>query len=229
MALSLPKYLFDLQTLPGDLGRSWRADGFMGVRTEVRRRTLDRIALRARSLVIEGDLLDVREIPAPEGVVIREFTGDWNALGDLVGQRLASALSAASAAGRRSLVAWRDQRAVGIAWLAPGMNLQHDRFTLPLPPDAIYLWAVQVHRDERNRRVGRALGSAALRWAREMGWSRAWMIVRPDNQPSLHAVAGLMPSSRVLGSVTRTKLLARMTSHYEVFPRPLPIADVLCL
>lgn len=223
----LQKYFFDLQTLPGDLGRSWRADGLMGIRTEIRRRSVDRVALRARSLVIEGDLLDTRKLPPPEGVEIREFAGDWALLGDLVGRRLAPHFVAASAAGRRCLVAWRGAQAVGYAWLAPTMDLRFDKFLLPLPADAAYFWVVQIARSERRKGLGGALGSAALHGARDQGWRRAWMIIRPANRASLRAAAMLMPSSRVVGSVTRTKLLTWMSSHYDALPVPLPLTSVL--
>ena len=227
MRPTLEKYLFDARTLPADLARSWRADGVNGVVTQLRQRSVDRIAGRSHSLVIETDLLKVRQVPPPEGVSICRFNGDWSELGDLVSRRMAPYLSSAAAAGRWCLVARRGEQAVGLAWLAPKTDVRFDKFTLPLPPDAVYLWMVQVVRNERSKQVGSALASAALGWAQEVGWRRAWMIIDPGNRASLRAAAGLMPSSRVLGSVTRTKLLRSMHSAYDSLPLPLSIWTAL--
>ena len=223
MRPAFEKYLFDAKTLPDDLARSWRTDGVNGVLTQLRQRSVDRVAVRSHSLVIETDLVEVRQVPPPEGVSICRFNGDWSALGDLVSRRMAPYLSSAAAAGRWCLVARRGNQAVGLAWLAPETDVRFDKFTLPLPSDAVYLWMVQVVKSERSKQVGTALASAALGWAQEMGWRRAWMIIDPGNRASLRAAAGLMPSSRVLGSVTRTKLLRRMHSAYDSLPAPLPL------
>ena len=227
MSPVIGKYLFDARTLPGDLVRSWRVDGVNGVVAQLRQRSLDRIAVRSHSLVIETELQDVRQIPPPKGVSICRFKGDWTVLGDLVSQRMTPYLSSAARAGRWCLVARRGSEPVGIAWLAPRMDIRFDKFTLPLPADAVYLWMVQVVRTERTNYLGRALASTALCWAQEMGWRRAWMIIDPENRASLRAAAGVMPSSRVLGSVTRSKLLTRMHSDYECLPVPLPISKAL--
>jgi GNAT superfamily N-acetyltransferase len=221
------RYLLDLQNLPGDLGRSWRSDGLSGVGVEVRRRSLDRVAVRARSLVIEGDLDDVRAVPPPRGVEVRPCAGDWTKMGALVAPRLTLHFSAASNAGRRSLVAWRGARPVGYVWLSPAMDLRFDKFTLPLPEDAMYLWVARVLREERRKGVGGALVSAALHQARALGWSRVWMIIRPANRASLRVASALMPSSHVLGSVTRTTLLTWMTSRYDALPTPVPLSRAL--
>jgi GNAT superfamily N-acetyltransferase len=227
MPPAMGKYLFDAKTLPGDLIRSWRADGVNGIVDQLRQRSLDRIAVRSHSLVIETELHDVRQIPPPKGVSICRFKGEWTVLGDLVSQRMTPYLSSAARAGRWCLVARRGGEPVGIAWLAPKMDIRFDKFTLPLPADAVYLWMVQVVRTERTNYLGRALASAALGWAQEVGWRRAWMIINPENRVSLRAAANVMPSSRVLGSVTRTKLFTRMHSEYDSLPVPLPLSQAL--
>ena len=223
------KYANDLETFPGDAARAWRSAGAAGVWLELRRRTFDRAGGFSRYLVIEADLSSIREIPMPDGIEIRPFKGpDWSLLGDLGGYRLTRCFARAAEAGRVCLVAWRGSTAVGYIWFSPKTEKCYENFDLSMPPDAIYLWQIQVARSERRRGVGAALGSFGLVMARGQGYRRSWMITRSDNLAAQSTIASLAPS-RVLGSVNRIKVTSWMHTRFHVLPtpKPLPRASIL--
>lgn len=221
------KYVNDLETFPGDAIRAWRSAGAAGVWLELRRRTVDRAGGYSSYLVIEADLSTTREIPMPEGIEIRPFTGsDWTLLGDLAGYRLSKCFTAASAAGRVCLVAWRDSTAVGYVWFSPAIDQRYESFALTLPSDAIYLWQMQVSRSERRRGVGAALASYGLLMARQQGHRRSWMITRSDNLAAQSTIASVA-QTRVLGTLSRIKVTSWTHTRFLVLRTPQPLQVVL--
>jgi GNAT superfamily N-acetyltransferase len=220
-------FFTDLRTLPGDVARAWRASGWVAVRDELRKRTVDRIGGYVRRYVVETDLSRLADIAPPREVEIRVFQGsDWNLLGDMLRSRLVHQFGQAAAEGRICLVAWSRRRAVGYAWLSPAVESRHECYDLPLPSDAIYIWQVEVLRGERRPGVAAALLSSGLRLGRERGFRRSWMIVHPDRIAVLGAIAGVAPS-RVLGTVARLKVLSWIRSRYRALSAPVPIEITL--
>jgi GNAT superfamily N-acetyltransferase len=217
---ALRKYVNDLETFPQDAVRAWRSAGAAGVWLETRRRTIDRAGGYSSYLVIEADLSTTREIPVPDGIEIRPFTGDdWTRLGDLAGHRLTRSFAAAAGAGRVCLVAWRGPTAVGYIWFSPAIEQHYENFTLPLPMDAVYLWQIQVSRSERRRGVGAALVNWGLRMAWQQGNRRSWMITRRDNLAAQSTITSVA-SSRVLGTVRRIKVRSWMHTRFLMLPTP---------
>jgi GNAT superfamily N-acetyltransferase len=224
----LRKYVIDLQTLPGDVIGAWRTGGAANAWTELRRRTLDRAGGYASGLVVETDLSGLTAVPVPEGVEIVAAPGpDFSSLSHLAGDRLAGKLAAAAAAGRRCIIAKRNGRVVGFSWVSPAVVTRFESFELPLPADAIYVWQTLVEREERGTGIGSALVNYELRLARDQGYRRSWTVIRSDNTASLRTAAAVGPS-RVVGTVTRLKLLSSMHSRYRelssprLLVRPLP-------
>jgi len=216
----LQKYVTDCRTLPGDLRGAWRAGGAASVWLELRRRTVDRVGGYTHCLVVETDLSSLAEVPAPPGIEIAAFAGpDWSSLGDLVGDRLAATFAAAAAAGRLCIVARRGRQAVGYAWVSPAVDVRYESFELPLPSDAIYAWQTQVSLSERGAGIGSALVSLELQLARARGYRRSWTVIRPENTASLRTIAAVGPS-RVVGTVTRLKVLSSMRSRYRELLNP---------
>ena len=223
----LRKYATDIETLPGDAAAAWRSAGAAGVLTELRRRTVDRAGGYVCNLVIEAHFSGLRPISPPAGVEILPFgSTSWGLLGDLAGRRVAPVFAAASRAGRSCLVAWRGSRAVGYIWLSPAAEARYENFMLPLPPDANYLWQLQVARSERRQGVGAALVSAGLQWSVAQGLCRSWMITGHDNIAAQNTIASLAPCL-VLGTISRVKVGSWMRSRYVplAYPRPLQPRD----
>ncbi len=223
MKARLEKYLTDVVTLPGDAAAGWRSAGVGGVWTELRRRTIDRLGGHGRYLVIDVDLHRVKHIPAPDGVVIRRFTGtDWSSLGGLVSQRGAPVCTSALNAGRVCLVAWHGAEPLGLIWVSPWLDQWHEQFVLPLPSDAVYLWHIKVVPAARRHGVGAALGSAGLEFAAQQGFRRGWMVTSPTNLAAQKTV-GSVGACRVLGTIRRVKLGSWMPTRYTPYDAPIPL------
>ena len=136
--------------------------------------------------------------------------------------RLVPQFGEATAAGRICLVAWKRRQAVGYAWFSPVIESRHESYDLLLPSDTIYIWQVEVSRNERRQGVATALLSSGLKFGRDQGYRRSWIIIHPDNVASLRTIASLAPS-RVLGTVARLKVLSWMRSWYSALSSPVPI------
>jgi GNAT superfamily N-acetyltransferase len=225
--MTLTGWLTDLRTFPGDAARAWRIGGWAGVRLEIRKRTIERLGGYVRRFVIESDLTRMAEVAPPEAVEIRVFSGpDWSLLGDMVPTRLAHRFAESAAAGRICFVAWKQRHAVGYAWFSPNIELPHEGYELPLPPDAIYISQLEVSPDERRQGVAAALLSSGLQLARDRGLRRSWIVIHPDNIATLRTVASVA-SSRVLGTVGRLKVLTRIYSRYRALSAPVQIEGTL--
>jgi hypothetical protein len=120
------RWLRDARAFPADARAAWRREGMGGVWRELRGRTLSRVFATYDFLVIEKDLSDGLETPAPSGVSIERFTGDWEALSALVGAPRRARFEEAAAQGRVCFLARRGERPIGYAWLAERMDFRFD-------------------------------------------------------------------------------------------------------
>jgi ribosomal protein S18 acetylase RimI-like enzyme len=212
----------DLHTFRGDAVRAWRTGGWVALKEEVRERMHDRVGGYLRGFVVEADLSRLVDVPPPPRVDIRVFTGtDWSLLGDLARGRLAGQFDQAAAAGQICLVAWEKRQAVGYAWFSDSGE-SHSSDVLPLPVDAIYITHLEVRPRSRGAGVVAALLSAGLRFGRERGFGRGWIVVARDNTTPIGGLARVAPS-RVLGTLARLKVLAWMRSWYRPLGTPVPI------
>jgi GNAT superfamily N-acetyltransferase len=182
------RWLRDARTLPADARAAWRREGMRGAWRELSARTLGRVFTAYHFLVIEKDLADGLETPAPPGVSIERFTGDWKALSAIAGGPRRARFEEATAGGRVCFLAKRGEQPVGYAWLAERMDRAFDPLVLELPPATAYLTDLYVLPAERNTGVGSALVSARLRHACERNLVRTWQIVAPRNQASLRVI-----------------------------------------
>jgi hypothetical protein len=221
--MNLTEYLNDLGMSRGGSLRAWRTGGWPAVLDEARTRTVDRVGGFVRRFVIETDLSRLADPAVPEEVEIRIFNGpDWSLLGDMGRSRLIPQLDQAVADGRICLVAWKRRQAVGYAWFSPSVESRHESYDLPLPPDTIYVWQVEVARSEPNPGVAAALLTCGLRIWRDRGFQRSWIILHPGNVASLSTIASVAPS-RVLGTVARLKVFSWVRSWYRALSAPVPI------
>ena len=213
----------DMYTFSEDAGRAWRAGGWPSLMDELRRRIMDRIGGYVRRFVIETDLSRMLEVAAPPEVDIRPFTGpDWALLGDLGRSRLADQFREAAAAGRVCLVAWKRRQAIGYVWFSEKIESQHERYELPLPAEAVHVGQIDVVRGERGSGVAAALLSTGLRYFRDRGFQRSWIIVHPNDVAAMCSIASVAPST-VLGTVGRVKVLDWMRNRYLELSPPVPV------
>jgi GNAT superfamily N-acetyltransferase len=221
--MTLARYVGDIRSFPEDAVRAWRAGGWTGVRDEIRRRTLDRVGGYVRRVVVEADLSGLVDLPSPDGVDIRRFSGpDWLLLGDMARSHHAPRFHEAAAAGRTCLVAWKQRQAVGYVWFSPAIEGRHETYDLQLPPYTNYIWQIEVVRREARHGVASALLSRGLKLSWDEGFQRSWMIVHPKNVGSLRAIASVAPT-RVLGTMARIKVLSWMRSWYRSLSAPVSI------
>lgn len=222
----LRKYVSDCRTLPRDVMGAWRTGGAENVWLELRRRTVDRAGGYARGLVIETDLSRLTKCPARSGIEIERFAGpNWCSFGDLIADRTAASSAAAAAAGRQCIVARHNGQTLGYSWVSPAVEARYEGFDLPLPADAIYLWQTFVTREARGLGVGSALVSFELHLARDRGYRRSWTVILPENTASLRTIVAVGPS-RVVGTVTRVKVLSSMHSRYRELPNPRAVGEL---
>jgi len=221
--MNLVKYIQDMKSFPDDALRAWRTGGWAGLKQEMRRRTLGRLGGYARRFLIETDLHRLVNAELPPEVDIRPFTGpDWTLLGNMGRSRRPQQFAQASEAGRICLIAWKRRQAVGYVWFSPAIESRHESYDLSLPADTVYVWQIEVDRNERSAGVGAALLSRGLELCRERGFHRSWIIIHPKNFVSIRTVASVAPS-RVVGTVGRLKVLSWMRSWSRSLSAPVPI------
>jgi GNAT superfamily N-acetyltransferase len=213
----LGKYLFDLRTLPRDARLGWRLEGWAGVWSEIRERTVFRAYRSGRFLVIEQSLASFRAVPPPPGVRVAPVTEEaWPRLGEIVGDRKLVRYRSHASRGRVCLVAWRGDRPIGYTWISDRMEADVEVYPLPLPATAAYLWDLYVIPAERRNGIGSALVTARLEYALEQGFHLGWRMISPRNKASLKTLAKTAgEGTRILGEVLYRKWLSRSRVEYR--------------
>jgi GNAT superfamily N-acetyltransferase len=211
------KYLFDARTLPHDAWLAWQLEGWAGVWSEIRERTVYRVHRRGHFLVIEQDLSSFRAVPPPSGVGLGEVTEDeWPRLGEIIGSRKLVRYRANAARGRTCIAAWRGDRPIGYTWVSDRMEAEIEVYPLPLPEYAAYLWDLYVIPEERGSGVGSALVAARLDHALQRGFRTGWRMISPRNKASLRTLDKTSgPGTRVLGEIHFRKWLSRPRIDYR--------------
>jgi GNAT superfamily N-acetyltransferase len=138
-----------------------------------------------------------------------------------VGRRQLDGFRRLQANGRICLVAWRDGRAVGYAWVAERLGPDVTRCPIPLPPHAAYLWDLYVVPSERGNGVGTALAAARLTAARERGFREGWRMIGPDNAASLRTLRSGR-ALRVVGEVRFVQFLGVLRARFLPCLPPAP-------
>lgn len=216
----LEKYWRDARSLGPDAALAWRSNGVRGVWDEVAERTTRRLWRQGRLLVVAQPLAAGAERLPPAGVTIAPLAdSDWRPLAELVTARRLARVREAAARGRILMVAWRgpalSRRPVGYAWLSMSMEPGIETYRLPLPADAVYLWGLWVHPEERRAGIGAALGAARARFALERGYAQGWRLVAPANVASMRTLERAAEGrSRVVGSLCYLKLGRRLRQRY---------------
>jgi GNAT superfamily N-acetyltransferase len=210
----LARYVTECRSFPADARIAWSNHGWHGVWDAFARRTLRKLLRRDRMILFAQDLEDLPEMQPPDGVTIaRLLPRELPMLTYLVSRRDLEDFRALLAAGRSAVVAWRDGRAVGYAWLAERLGPDVTRCPVPLPDTAAYVWDLYVLPAERSRGVGSALVAGRLALARELGYQEVWRMIAPYNLPSLRTLrAG--GATRVVGEIRFLQMLGVMRARF---------------
>ncbi len=211
----LRKYLDDWRSFPADAALGFRKEGWHGVWLAFAPRSVYRV-IRFGRLVVFAQPVDQLDQPLPSGVTIRPLSDeDWPALGTLMGERELNRCRILVAAGHAGLIAWREGRPIGYAWVAARLGPEVTACRFLLPSYAAYLWDLYVIPAERGTGVGTALAAARLRTARDWGFREGWRAIAPSNGASLATLRKSGGSStRVVGEVRYLKLLSRMRTRF---------------
>jgi GNAT superfamily N-acetyltransferase len=219
----LGKYLEDWRTFPADAALGFQKEGWAGVWQAFAPRSVYRVFRYGRLLVF-AQLVDQPDPPMPAGVTIlplREH--DWPALRTLMGERELKRCRILIAAGHAGLIAWRDGRPIGYAWVAGRLGPEVTACRFPLPSYAAYLWDLYVIPSERGTGVGTALAAARLRTARDWGYREGWRTIAPDNWASLATLRKTGgPTTRVVGELRFLKVLSWMKLRF--IPQAVSVA-----
>jgi GNAT superfamily N-acetyltransferase len=211
----LSKYRDDWRTFPADAALGFQKEGWYGVWQAFAPRSVYRV-IRYGRLVVFAQPVDQVEPAMPPGVTIGPLQEqDWPALRTLMGERELNRCRILVAAGHAGLIAWRDARPIGYAWVAARLGPEVTACIFPLPPYAAYLWDLYVIPAERGTGVGTALAAARLRTARDWGFREGWRTIAPSNGASLATLWKSGGSSaRVVGEIRYLKLLSRMRTRF---------------
>lgn len=210
----LARYVRDCRTFPADARIAWGNEGWRGVRGAVATRTWRKVLRSERLILFAQDLDDLPEVSPPNGVVVaRLHPRELPMLAYLVSRRELDSFDGLLAAGRIGVVAWRDGRAVGYAWMAERLAPDVTRCPIPLPEEAVYLWDLYVLPAERCRGVGSTLAAERLSIARALGYREGWRMIGPRNLPSLRTLrAG--GSTRIVGEIRFVQLLSLLRARF---------------
>ncbi|HKU59702.1 MAG TPA: GNAT family N-acetyltransferase [Gemmatimonadales bacterium] len=210
----LARYVRECQTFPLDARIAWSNEGWRGVWEAIATRTLRKVVRNDRMILFAQGLDDLPDAPSLDGVTVtRLLPRELPMLAYLVSRRDLEAFRGLLAAGRIAVVAWRDGRAVGYAWMAERLAADVTRCPIPLPEEAVYLWNLYVLPAERGRGVGSALAGERLAIARELGYREGWRMIAPRNLASLRTLrAG--GATRIVGEVRVVRLLGRLRASF---------------
>lgn len=203
---------------PGAARRAYRVGGMSELGQLVADRSVHLLFRRDRMVVVAQALDSVREAATPVGVRITIATReDFGLLTELASASDIELFRGRHEAGRTCLFAWRAGRPIGYTWFSERMGTDVTVCTLPLPPNAAYLYDLFVLPSERSSGVGSALVSARLRLARDRGFTEGWRMISIGNHASLRTVEKTSgPGTRVVGEMRYVKVLDR------VYPRFTP-------
>lgn len=203
-----------------DLAITARVGGVEGVWQAVRYRTLNRLYLREKFLLLENPLSRRREPRSVPGVEVRVLEdADWGALEQAITTLNIRRFRARLERGRTCFVAWRGGRPIGYTWMSEQIDPEIEYHPIPLPSDAVLGWDLYVNRAERSRGVGSALVDARLAYARERGFRRSWRLIAPRNAPALRTAEKVGGEVRLLGELTFVRVLGRpVRSCQEIAP-----------
>ena len=210
----LARYVTECRSCPAEARIAWSNHGWHGGWDAFARRTLRKLLRRDRMILFAQDLEDLPEMQPPDGVTIaRLLPLELPMLTYLVSRRDLEDFRALLAAGRSAVVAWRDGRAVGYAWLAERLGPDVTRCPVPLPDTAAYVWDLYVLPAERSRGVGSALVAGRLALARELGYQEVWRMIAPYNLPSLRTLR-TGGATRVVGEIRFLQMLGVMRARF---------------
>jgi ribosomal protein S18 acetylase RimI-like enzyme len=213
--VNLARYVQDCRTFPGDARIAWSNEGWRGLWEAVATRTLRKVVRRDRMILFAQGLDDLPDPSPPDGVrVTRLVPRELPMLAYLASRRDLDRFRAWLAAGRIGVVAWRDGRAVGYAWMAERLGDDVTRCPVPLAEDAVYLWDSYVLPAERRRGIGSALTAERLAIARALGYREAWRMIAPRNTPSLRTLRAGGPL-RVVGEIRFVQLLGLLRARFD--------------
>ena len=210
----LARYVRDCRTFPADARIAWSNEGWRGVWEAIATRTLRKVVRNERMILFAQGLDDLPEGGSPEGVTVaRLVPRELPMLAYLVSRRNLDAFRALLAGGRIGVVAWRDGRAVGYAWMAERLGPDVTRCPVPLPDEAVYLWDLYVLPAERGRGIGSLLAAERLAIARELGYREGWRMIAPRNFASLRTLrAG--GSTRIVGEIRYRQFLGVLRARF---------------
>jgi len=216
----LAKYVEDARTFPGDARIAWTNEGWRGVLDALAGRTVHRL-FRAKRLVVFAQSLDhIVNTPLPGGITLERLEpGQLPLLVYLVGRRQLDGFRRLLANGRIGIVAWREGRPVGYAWVAERLGPDVTLCPIPLPSDAAYLWDLYVVPSERGNGVGTALAAARLRAARDRGFREGWRMITPGNGASLRTLRSGR-ALRVVGEIRFVQFAGILRARFLPCPPP---------
>ncbi|MBA3346492.1 MAG: GNAT family N-acetyltransferase [Gemmatimonadales bacterium] len=213
----LSGYLDDWRTFPGDAALGYRNEGLRGVRDALVTRTVHRVVRTGGGVIFAQRLDAAVDVAPPAGVRVAEVTdADWPALATLVSRRDLARFRRLAAAGRVCLVAWRETRPIGYAWVADRIGSDVSLCPLPLPAHAAYLWDLYVLPSERSSGIGSALARARLAVARAHGFREGWRLIARANLASLRTLkkSGSDGEIRTVGEIRFVKLFSRLHARF---------------
>jgi GNAT superfamily N-acetyltransferase len=217
----LAKYVADLASFPADAALGYRNEGLRGVWEALATRTVHRVIRASRLTVFAQGLEQIPDTTPPAGIRITQLRSEEiEALAPIAGERDRGRFLTLLEIGCIGLAAWRGERPVGYAWVAPEMRLEVSQCPLELPAHAAYLWDLYVVPAERGTGVGSALATARLRIARDLGRIEGWRMIAPDNTPSLRTLSRSGPPPRVVGEIRYLKLGPRLFARFTPCPPP---------